>query len=45
MRGNDEVQGAVFSYISAEQRIAAEHGARNHAGGGADGGEFHDAGI
>ena len=25
MRGNDEQQGAVFSYVSAEQRIAAEH--------------------
>jgi transposase len=25
MRGNDEQQGAVFSYVRAEQRIAAEH--------------------
>jgi transposase len=25
MRGNDEQQGAVFSYVSAEQRIAADH--------------------
>src|ERR1700745_4095786 len=25
MRGNDEQQGAVFSYVSAEQRIAPEH--------------------
>jgi len=25
MRGNDEQQGAVFSYVSAEQRIDAEH--------------------
>jgi transposase len=25
MRGNDELQGAVFSYVSAEQRIAADH--------------------
>jgi transposase len=25
MRGNDEQQAAVFSYVSAEQRIAAEH--------------------
>jgi transposase len=25
MRGNDEQQGTVFSYVSAEQRIAAEH--------------------
>jgi transposase len=25
MRGNDEQQGAVFSYVNAEQRIAAEH--------------------
>lgn len=25
MRGNDEPQGAVFSYVSAEQRIAADH--------------------
>ena len=25
MRGNDEQQGAVFSYVSAEQRIAREH--------------------
>jgi len=25
MRGNDEQQGAVFSYVSAEQRIAAGH--------------------
>ena len=25
MRGNDEGQGAVFSYLSAEQRIAADH--------------------
>ena len=25
MRGNDEQQGAVFSYGSAEQRIAADH--------------------
>src|ERR1700733_1409376 len=25
MRGQDEQQGAVFSYVSAEQRIAAEH--------------------
>ena len=25
MRGNDEQQGAVFSYVNAEQRIAADH--------------------
>src|ERR1700734_1938157 len=25
MRGQDEQHGAVFSYVSAEQRIAAEH--------------------
>jgi transposase len=25
MRGNDEQQGAVFSYVSAEQRIASDH--------------------
>jgi hypothetical protein len=25
MRGNDEQQGGVFSYVSAEQRIAADH--------------------
>jgi len=25
MRGNDEQQGTVFSYVSAEQRIAREH--------------------
>jgi len=25
MRGNDEQQGAVFSYMNAEQRIAADH--------------------
>src|SRR3989449_6619356 len=25
MQGNDEQQGAVFSYVSAEQRIAADH--------------------
>lgn len=25
MRGNDERQGAVFSYVSAEQRIGADH--------------------
>jgi transposase len=25
MRGDDERQGAVFSYVSAEQRIAADH--------------------
>ena len=25
MRGNDEQQGAVFSYVSAEQRIGADH--------------------
>lgn len=25
MRGNDEQQGAVFSYVNAEQRIAANH--------------------
>jgi transposase len=25
MRGQDEQQGAVFSYVSAEQRIAADH--------------------
>jgi transposase len=25
MRGNDEQQGAVFRYVGAEQRIAAEH--------------------
>ena len=25
MRGNDEQQGVVFSYVSAEQRIEAEH--------------------
>jgi transposase len=25
MRGNDEQQGAVFTYVSAEQRIAADH--------------------
>jgi transposase len=25
MRGNDEQQGTVFSYVSAEQRIAADH--------------------
>lgn len=25
MRGNDKQQGAVFSYVSAEQRIAADH--------------------
>ena len=25
MRGNDEQQGAVFSYVSAEQRIAGDH--------------------
>jgi len=25
MRGNDEQQGAVFSYVSGEQRIAAGH--------------------
>ncbi len=25
MRGNDEQQGAVFSYVSCEQRIAADH--------------------
>jgi len=25
MRGNDEQQGAVFSYVSAEQRIALDH--------------------
>ncbi|MGC2197682.1 MAG: IS5 family transposase [Terriglobales bacterium] len=25
MRGNDEQQGAVFSYVRAEQRIAADH--------------------
>ena len=25
MRGKDEQQGAVFSYVNAEQRIAAEH--------------------
>jgi transposase len=25
MRGNDERQGAVFSYVSAEQRIAEDH--------------------
>jgi len=25
MRGNDEEQGAVFSYVNAEQRIAADH--------------------
>jgi len=25
MRGNDEQQGAVFSYVSTEQRIAADH--------------------
>ena len=25
MRGNDEQQGAVFSYVSAEQRIAVDH--------------------
>jgi transposase len=25
MRGNDEGQGAVFSYVSAEQRIAVDH--------------------
>jgi transposase len=25
MRGNDEQQAAVFSYVSAEQRIAADH--------------------
>jgi transposase len=25
MRGNDEQQGAAFSYVSAEQRIAADH--------------------
>ena len=25
MRGEDEQQGAVFSYVSAEQRIAADH--------------------
>ena len=25
MRGNDEQQNAVFSYVSAEQRIAADH--------------------
>ncbi len=25
MRGTDEQQGAAFSYVSAEQRIAAEH--------------------
>jgi transposase len=25
MRGNDEQQGAVFSYLSAEQRIASDH--------------------
>lgn len=25
MRGNDEQQSAVFSYVSAEQRIAADH--------------------
>ena len=25
MRGDDEQQGAVFSYVSAEQRIAADH--------------------
>jgi transposase len=25
MRGNDEQQGAGFSYVSAEQRIAADH--------------------
>jgi hypothetical protein len=25
MRGNDEQQGAAFSYLSAEQRIPQEH--------------------
>src|SRR5450755_89531 len=25
MRGQDEQQGAVFSYVSAEQRVAADH--------------------
>jgi hypothetical protein len=25
MRGNDEQQGVVFSYVSAGQRIAADH--------------------
>jgi hypothetical protein len=25
MRGNDEQQGAVFSYVSAEQWIAGDH--------------------
>jgi transposase len=25
MRGNDEVQGAVFSYVSAEQRVPSDH--------------------
>src|SRR5947207_1598623 len=25
MRGNDKQQGAVFSYVNAEQRIASDH--------------------
>lgn len=32
MRGNDEQQGRVFSYVSAEQRIAAEHPLRQIRG-------------
>jgi transposase len=32
MRGNDEQQGAVFSYVSAEQRIAADHPLRRLRG-------------
>ena len=29
MRGNDEQQGAVFSYINPEERIAADHALRS----------------
>jgi transposase len=32
MRGNDEQQAAVFSYVSAEQRIAADHPLRQIRG-------------
>ena len=32
MRGNDEQQGAVFSYVSAERRIASDHPLRQIRG-------------